>query len=126
MKHPLLLGEQRLINLAALHRFRSLAKYPRVGDRSAADHHSVNSAFIQTLERLFRRGDVAATDHRNRNRALHRGDHIPVGPSAVTLGASAPVNCDHVGAAVFDYACNFNGVDRRVIPAGSNLHRHRN
>src|SRR5713226_553730 len=85
MKHPLLLGERWLINLFAAHRFRGLAKYPRVGDRPAADHHSVNSAFIETLERLFRRGYIAAADHRNRNRALHGGDHIPVGPSAVAL-----------------------------------------
>src|SRR4030095_1907247 len=76
-------------------------------------------------QRLLRSSNVAAPNHRYRNGLFDCGYDIPVCQSTVTLLTSAPVNRDHVPAAVFNQARYFNRMERRIIPSGPYLHRHR-
>ena len=53
--------------------------------------------------RLFRRGDVAVGDHRNRHRRLDRRDRFVFGVAAVAIGAGAAVHGQHRDAGVLGH-----------------------
>src|SRR5262249_50033051 len=126
MQHSLFLGERWLIYLLALNQLGGLAEDPRIGDRSAADHYTVNSGLAKSRKRLLWSDYVSAADDRNRDCSLACGYYPPIRFSAVALHTSAPVNGHHVSATVFNQAGHFDCIDRRIVPTRADLHRHRN
>src|ERR1041384_192506 len=121
----MLVRKGRLIHLFAAHQLRCLSEDPRISDSPSSDHHSVDTRFRQTSEGFFRSDDVTAAYDWNRNRLLHRSDDVPISASAVALHTSAAVDRDHVSAAVFNESRYFGRIDCRIVPARTDLHRHR-
>ena len=102
-----------------------LPQKPRPATAAAADHHAVGSRFGETLLDLLERGDVAVCNHRDVHRLLHFSDELPVRPSPIELAAGAPVDRDHLNAAVLGDFGKAGRVACALVPTGPHLQRHR-
>ena len=97
------------------------AKDPWVLHRGASDHDAGDGGFAAALDHIASAGDVAIADDRYAHRASDRVDHIPIGLTAVALGAGAAVHGDGAHAAVFEDLCDLDRVDRFRVPAGADF-----
>src|SRR5262245_28257323 len=57
--------------------------------------------------------------------AFDLAHQVPIGPALITLDARAAVQRDHRAAGILDQLRDLDAVDRIVVPARADLHRHR-
>ena len=86
------------------------AKDPWVLHRGASDHDAGDGGFAAALDHIASTGDVAITDDRYAHRTGDRVDDIPIGLTAVALGAGAAVHGDGAHAAVLEDLCDLDRV----------------
>src|SRR5262245_56156553 len=114
-----------LIRLESVHRLPGLAEDVWVGDRAAPDVDGVAADLVEPPHRVLGFEDVAAARNRDRDMAFDLAHQIPIGPALVALDARAPVERDHRAAAILNQLRDLDAVDRFVVPARADLHRHR-
>ena len=89
------------------------------------DHDSIGPGSRERGTRIVRRVDIPVGDQRQMCGRTDLRDGLPVGDALVELLAGAPVHRDCRHAERLGPASQFRGVDARVIPAETHLHRNR-
>ncbi len=87
--------------LAPVEHLRQLAEEPGSPQAPAPDDHAVAAGLAHHAQRVPALPDVAVPEHRDRDRALERGDGAPVGGTGVELGGGARMEADRRGALGF-------------------------
>src|SRR2546425_5237049 len=71
-----------------------LAEDPRIGGRSAADHHRITASFANHSRGILGGIDIAVADDGDAHRLFHRANHAPVGATVQSLHPRAGVHGD--------------------------------
>ena len=96
-----------------------LGNQPRVTERGAANHYSVDPGMSQHSFGVFGTVYISVADDRNFDGLFDGGNNVPIRGSRIEVGAA--MNGYIGGTAVFAHSGKIDGIDRTGIPAFAKL-----
>ena len=101
-----------------------LAHQPGGTHAAPPHHHPIGARLLQAAPGSGRTIDIAISDHRDRQRRLHRSDGGPVGLTLEALFAAAAVQGEQLGTGIFEPLAPAHRI-AAIAPAQPRFHRHR-